>query len=172
MCRAHGINCPILPGLLCPVNYSGFYRMVSMNKSRVPSRIWNSVLPYKEDEHKIREEFIQIVVDICQKLIMSHYPYLHFFILNTNKIVSHVLTRLDLIKPQMPSTKVDSTATQKTENGGSISQTSEELIMQKHTILSNSYDVTIIERHGGIKPLTLEPLEEISEKKEEPAKSD
>lgn len=47
MCRAHGINCPILPGLLCPVNYSGFYRMVSMNKSRVPSRIWNSVLPYK-----------------------------------------------------------------------------------------------------------------------------
>lgn len=38
-CRARGITCPIVPGIMCIQNYGGFKRMTAFCKSRVPASL-------------------------------------------------------------------------------------------------------------------------------------
>ena len=35
-CREIGINCPIVPGIMCINNYGGFVKMTKFCKTRVP----------------------------------------------------------------------------------------------------------------------------------------
>ncbi|KAK8814395.1 hypothetical protein WA158_008257 [Blastocystis sp. Blastoise] len=154
-CSRHNIHIPILPGILCPINYGGFFRMVSMNKSRVPTRVWNTVLPYKDDETKLRECFIDIVVEQSQRILMSDHQYLHFFVLNSNKLISRILDALHL----------DGSPAENADFSQGLTETSDDVTMIRHTIMSNSYDVSVIEKRG-IKPTFVNKLDNIEENRE------
>lgn len=42
-CRAYGINCPIMPGIMLIQSFGGFKRMTSLCKSRVPAELMAAI---------------------------------------------------------------------------------------------------------------------------------
>ena len=57
-CRAVGITCPIVPGIMVIQNYGGFKRMTAFCKSRVPKAIYDAL-----DAVKVRTCIAVVMVD-------------------------------------------------------------------------------------------------------------
>lgn len=90
-CRAIGINCPIIPGLLCFGNAAGFHKMTKFCKTRVPESLQ---IPAEADD--IKEQGVNFLTKLCQDLAKCCEPpkVLHFYTLNLEKVVQGVLENL------------------------------------------------------------------------------
>ena len=105
-CRAHGINVPILPGIM-PLNaYGGFKRMTGFCKTRIPPTMAADIEKLSGDDKK--EAFVDFgiayIVDLCQKLVKSKLvPGLHFYCLNAAEKSYAILDKLGYLKKPMVS---------------------------------------------------------------------
>lgn len=98
-CRARGINCPIVPGLMCINNYGGFKKMTKFCKSRVPKALEEKMESLKDAEDAALKAFgIEFGVQVCKDLIESGVDGLHFYTLNLEKVVYGILDGLGLSK--------------------------------------------------------------------------
>jgi hypothetical protein len=94
-CRAVGISCPIVPGLMCINAYAGFAKMTRFCKSRVPASLAEKMEEIKHDAEKVKEFGIAYGTQMCQELIDSGLvSVLHFYTLNLEKVVYGVLDGL------------------------------------------------------------------------------
>lgn len=53
-CRAAGIACPIVPGMMPIQSHSQFQKMVSFCRTRVPDKIWQDLAAIKEDDEAVK----------------------------------------------------------------------------------------------------------------------
>lgn len=90
-CRAAGITCPIVPGIMPIQNYNGFKRMTSFCRTRVPPSILRALQPIKQDDSQVKEFGIQLAVQMCKKLHDSGFVGLHFYTLNLERSVTRIL---------------------------------------------------------------------------------
>ncbi|KAL7569664.1 hypothetical protein ACA910_008318 [Epithemia clementina (nom. ined.)] len=95
-CRAIGIDCPIVPGLMCINAYAGFVKMTKFCKTRVPQELRESMDAIKDDAEAVKQFGIDFGVKICQKLLDGGATVLHFYTLNLEKVVYGVLDGLGL----------------------------------------------------------------------------
>jgi len=86
-CRAYGINCPVVPGLMCINQYPGFKKMAKFCKTRVPDWLDEKMESLKDDPKAVKELGTQYGIDTCKKLLEVGVPGLHFYTLNLEKVV-------------------------------------------------------------------------------------
>ena len=96
-CRAAGITCPIVPGIMPIQNYTGFKRMVGFCKTSVPDHISEALEPIKNDDAKVKAYGIELGVRMCRELLDAGIPGLHFYTLNLERSVTNILEELGFV---------------------------------------------------------------------------
>jgi len=99
-CRAHGINCPILPGIMIIQAYGGFQKMCGFCKTRVPAAVAAAMEERKEDPDAVKAYGIQLSTEICEAILASdlNLKGLHFYTLNLEKSVFAIMANLGILK--------------------------------------------------------------------------
>jgi methylenetetrahydrofolate reductase (NADPH) len=93
-CRNHGIQVPIIPGIMCLTNYPGFMRMIKMCKTRVTDEIMKKMEELKEDAEAIKHYGVELGVSMCKKLAEAGVPGFHLYTLNNATVTSAILEGL------------------------------------------------------------------------------
>lgn len=90
-CRKWGINCPIVPGLMCINAYGGFVKMTKFCKTRVPTELRAKMDSLKDDPDKVKAFGVEFGIQMCEDLIKIGVDVLHFYTLNLEKITYGIL---------------------------------------------------------------------------------
>ncbi|CAG8713325.1 24289_t:CDS:2 [Dentiscutata erythropus] len=98
-CRAIGITCPILPGLLPIQNYNGFNRIVSLSKTIVPKSVIDALEPIKHDDAAVKEYGIKLAVEMIRKMYDSGINGFHFYTMNLERSTRLILEALQFVAP-------------------------------------------------------------------------
>ena len=104
-CRQLGITVPILPGIMCISNLGGFKRMTGFCKTRIPGAVMDALVKanevigegeeaVKEAANRVKEVGIQLVVDMCSRLLEIGTPGLHFYTLNQSATTLEIVGKL------------------------------------------------------------------------------
>lgn len=98
-CRAAGISCPIMPGIMPIMSYGGLKRMCGFCKTRIPRDMAAELEQLKTDEPALRAYGIRQGVQLCQQLLASRtVPGLHFYTLNKEETVFKIMHTIGLLK--------------------------------------------------------------------------
>merc|ERR1719244_920260 len=96
-CRAIGITCPIIPGVMPIQSYDSLRHIVKLSKLEVPEEIKLIVNPLKENDDAIRNYGIHQATEMIRELFSSGYaPGIHFYTLNREVASTAILKRLGL----------------------------------------------------------------------------
>mmetsp|Transcript_1467 Transcript_1467/g.4058 ORF Transcript_1467/g.4058 Transcript_1467/m.4058 type:complete len:200 (-) Transcript_1467:85-684(-) len=93
-CRKWGINCPVVPGIMCINAYGGFCKMTKFCKTRVPAELQSKMDSMKDDTDALKAFGVAYGVQMCQELIEIGVDDLHFYTLNLEKVVYGILEGL------------------------------------------------------------------------------
>lgn len=97
-CRAAGITCPIIPGMMPIQNYASFQRMSSYCRTHVSQNILDEMLPFRDDDDAVKEYGVKLCVQMCRELmdigIEGVATGYHFYTMNLEKSVSLILKEL------------------------------------------------------------------------------
>jgi len=93
-CRKWGIDCPIVPGLMCINAYGGFAKMTKFCKTRVPAELKAKMDSIKDDPDAVKAFGVEFGIQMCQDLIEIGVDVLHFYTLNLEKITYGILNGL------------------------------------------------------------------------------
>ncbi|KAJ6228793.1 methylenetetrahydrofolate reductase [Anaeramoeba flamelloides] len=95
-CREIGIKCPIIPGIMPIMTYSGFMRMTKFTKVTVPKEITEGLEKVKDDKVKVVDFGVSTCVKMCQQLILDGVEGIHIYCLNQYKPVERIIKGLSL----------------------------------------------------------------------------
>ncbi|KAF9973915.1 hypothetical protein BGZ73_002814 [Actinomortierella ambigua] len=99
-CRAYGITCPILPGIMPIQSYGGFNRMTSLCKTYVPQHIRDALEPIKEDDQAVKDYGVKLAIDMCREMHEAGTRGFHFYTLNLEKSTRLILEGLAFVAPK------------------------------------------------------------------------
>jgi methylenetetrahydrofolate reductase (NADPH) len=92
--RKHGVDVPIVPGIMPISQYSQLRRFSDMCGAEIPRWIAKRLEAFRDDADAIRDFGADVVADLCSKLIAGGAPGLHFYTLNRAKATLTVCERL------------------------------------------------------------------------------
>lgn len=100
-CRAVGITCPVVPGIMCINAYAGFVKMTKFCKTRVPPTLRKKMdelneLPKEQAGDATKQFGVEFGVEMCRQLMDGGAPVLHFYTLNLEKVVYGVTDGLGI----------------------------------------------------------------------------
>mmetsp|Transcript_83908 Transcript_83908/g.179858 ORF Transcript_83908/g.179858 Transcript_83908/m.179858 type:complete len:816 (-) Transcript_83908:98-2545(-) len=102
-CRAHGINVPIVPGIMCLNTCGGLKRMTGLCKTRMPPGMMEAAEAADKDDDTFKAWGVEAGVAMCKACLEGGAPGLHFYTLNLEKVVVGVLKGLKLITEEQAS---------------------------------------------------------------------
>jgi methylenetetrahydrofolate reductase (NADH) len=91
-----GCDAMILPGIMPLTTPRVLKKSIELSGSDVPSVIAARLDPLVEDAAAFRAEGLDIVTELCQRLLNEGVPALHFYTFNRSKATMEVVDRLDL----------------------------------------------------------------------------
>jgi methylenetetrahydrofolate reductase (NADPH) len=95
-CEAMGINIPIVPGIM-PINkFSQLARFSDACGAEIPRWIRKRLEGYGDDSASIRAFGLDVVTDLCDRLLSAGTPGLHFYTLNSAGLTTTIWQRLGL----------------------------------------------------------------------------
>lgn len=95
-CEALGITIPIVPGIM-PVNrFSQLARFSDACGAEIPRWIRKKLESFGDDTASIRAFGLDVVTDLCDRLLTSGAPGLHFYTLNQAGLTTTIWQRLGL----------------------------------------------------------------------------
>jgi methylenetetrahydrofolate reductase (NADPH) len=95
-CEAMGIGIPIVPGIM-PINkFSQLARFSDTCGAEIPRWIRKKLESYGDDSASIRAFGLDIVTDLCDRLLCAGAPGLHFYTLNSAGLTTTIWQRLGL----------------------------------------------------------------------------
>jgi methylenetetrahydrofolate reductase (NADPH) len=77
-CQAVGINVPIVPGIMPISSYSNLARFSDNCGAEIPRWIRKRLESYGDDGPSIRAFGLDVVTHLCERLLASGVPGLHF----------------------------------------------------------------------------------------------
>ena len=92
--RAKGIDIPIVPGIMPIASFSNLCRFSDMCGAEVPRWLRLKLQAYGDDTASIKALGLDMVTDLCDRLLSQGAPSLHFYTLNQAGLVSTVCQRL------------------------------------------------------------------------------
>jgi len=96
-CREIGITVPIIPGIMPIGSYAGFFRMTGFCKTKIPQALKDGLNAVKDNEEAVKEFGVQIVTDMCRRLLDAGAPGLHIYTLNQENATIDILTNLGML---------------------------------------------------------------------------
>lgn len=94
--RKHGINVPIVPGIMPIGNFSQLARFSEACGAEIPRWLRIKLEGYRDDVAAIRAFGLDVVTDLCRKLLAGGAPGLHFYTLNQATLSAEIWKRLGL----------------------------------------------------------------------------
>lgn len=95
-CEKLGIEIPIVPGIMPITNYSQISRFSEMCGADIPRWMRKRLEAYGDDRASIRAFGLEVITDLCQRLLEQGSPGLHFYTLNQSQAVSGIWKNLGL----------------------------------------------------------------------------
>jgi methylenetetrahydrofolate reductase (NADPH) len=95
-CRALGITLPIVPGIMPIASFTKIARFSDACGAEIPRWIRRKMESFGDDSASIRSFGLDVVTELCQRLLDSGAPGLHFYTLNQAGLTSTIWQRLGL----------------------------------------------------------------------------
>ena len=95
-CEAAGIAMPIVPGIMPIGNFSQLARFSDACGAEIPRWMRVRLEGYRDDTASIRAFGLDVVTRLCDDLLRSGAPGLHFYTLNQAGLTSTIWQRLGL----------------------------------------------------------------------------
>jgi methylenetetrahydrofolate reductase (NADPH) len=93
-CRALGINVPIVPGIMPIVDFSQLERFSAGCGAEIPRWLRLKLQSYEHDAASVRSLGLDVVTELCDRLLSAGAPGLHFYTLNRAVLTSTIWGRL------------------------------------------------------------------------------
>ncbi|TDR78388.1 methylenetetrahydrofolate reductase [NAD(P)H] [Paludibacterium purpuratum] len=94
--RARGVTAPIVPGIMPIANFSQMCRFSDACGTEVPRWLRLRMQAYGDDVASVRALGLDVVTELCDRLLQAGAPGLHFYTLNQAGTVSTIWQRLGL----------------------------------------------------------------------------
>lgn len=92
--KASGIDIPIIPGIMPIYSFTNLNRFSNICKAEIPRWLKLKLQSLIDDSASIRSLGLDVVTELCYKLLEQGAPGLHFYTLNKAGIVSTICERL------------------------------------------------------------------------------
>ena len=92
--RAAGVSVPIVPGIMPIASYSKLARFSDACGAEIPRWVRRQLEGYGDDSASIRAFGLDVVTDLCARLIAGGAPGLHFYSLNQAALTTAIWQRL------------------------------------------------------------------------------
>ena len=95
-CEAIGVNVPIVPGIMPIANFTQMARFSDACGAEIPRWMRLKLQSFGDDRASIRSFGLDVVTDLCDRLLSQGAPGLHFYTLNMAGLTSTIWQRLGL----------------------------------------------------------------------------
>jgi methylenetetrahydrofolate reductase (NADPH) len=95
-CQSMGIHVPIVPGIMPIYNYTQLARFSSVCGAEIPRWLSLRLQDFNEDAASLRALGLEVVTNLCQRLLDGGAPGLHFYTLNQATLISQIIENLDI----------------------------------------------------------------------------
>ena len=92
-CAAHGVDFPIIPGIMPITNLRSVERMTELSGRDVPPEVL-ARFEGVTDPAEVRRIGIEVATELCDKLLAGGAPGLHFYTLNRSKATREIYAGL------------------------------------------------------------------------------
>ncbi|NMM25897.1 MAG: methylenetetrahydrofolate reductase [NAD(P)H] [Glaciimonas sp.] len=89
-----GVRVPVVPGIMPITNYSQLMRFSDMCGSEIPRWIRLKLASFGDDSDSIKAFGLDVVTQLCERLLAGGAPGLHFYSMNQSAPTSAILQRL------------------------------------------------------------------------------
>jgi methylenetetrahydrofolate reductase (NADPH) len=95
-CEAHAVTIPIVPGIMPIANFSQLARFSDACGAEIPRWIRLKLASFGDDSASIRSFGLDVVTDLCDRLLAAGAPGLHFYTMNQAGLTTTLWQRLGL----------------------------------------------------------------------------
>jgi methylenetetrahydrofolate reductase (NADPH) len=95
-CEAMGIAIPVVPGVMPIYNFTQLSRFSAVCGAEIPRWLRLRLQDYGEDLPSLRSFGLDVVTELCDRLLQGGAPGLHFYTLNQAGTISTICQRLGL----------------------------------------------------------------------------
>ncbi len=99
MVRVHGVEVPLVPGIMPVVSAAQMKRITSLCGARIPADLAARFEELSGDDDAMTEFGIEYATRQCRELLRNGAPGIHFYTLNKSYSTLRVLANLGLSKP-------------------------------------------------------------------------
>lgn len=96
--RALGVSIPIVPGIMPIGGFSKLARFADSCGAEIPRWMRRKFESFGDDSDSIRAFGLDVVTELCQRLIELGAPGLHFYTLNQSALALEIVRRLGLAR--------------------------------------------------------------------------
>jgi len=96
--RALGIEIPIVPGIMPIGSFSKLARFADSSGAEIPRWMRKKFESFGDDSDSIRAFGLDVVTELCQRLVELGAPGLHFYTLNQSALSLEIIGRLGLAR--------------------------------------------------------------------------
>lgn len=93
-CETMGITIPVVPGIMPITNFSSLARFSDACGAEIPRWLRKRLQAYGDDMESIKAFGVDVVSDMCQRLLDGGAPGLHFYTLNQAEATLKIWERL------------------------------------------------------------------------------
>jgi methylenetetrahydrofolate reductase (NADPH) len=93
---ARNIDKPVIPGIMPITNLSSVQRMAQLSGAAVPPEVVARVEAVADDPDEVRRVGVAMATELCQELLSSGAPGLHFYTLNRSTATREIYANLGL----------------------------------------------------------------------------
>jgi methylenetetrahydrofolate reductase (NADPH) len=94
--RAAGVTIPIIPGIMPVASFSKLSRFADTCGAEIPRWMRKQFESYGDDAASIRAYGLDVVTQLCERLIKAGAPGLHFYTLNQAGLTTEIVRRLGI----------------------------------------------------------------------------
>jgi methylenetetrahydrofolate reductase (NADPH) len=94
---ARGCTAPLLPGIMPLTTPRVLHKSVELSGADVPPALAARLDPLVDNAAAFRTEGMEIVTELCERLLAEGVPALHFYTFNRSKATMEVVDRLNLV---------------------------------------------------------------------------
>jgi methylenetetrahydrofolate reductase (NADPH) len=99
--RALGIDIPIVPGIMPIGSFSKLARFADGCGAEIPRWMRRKFESYGDDAESIRAFGLDVVTDLCRRLLDLGAPGLHFYTLNQAALPLEIVRRLGVARARL-----------------------------------------------------------------------
>ncbi|UJW36243.1 methylenetetrahydrofolate reductase [Saccharothrix sp. AJ9571] len=94
---AAGSDALMIPGIMPLTTPRTLRKTIELSGASAPGRLLERLSPLEDDPAAFRAEGLDVVTELCERLIAEGVPDLHFYTFNRSKATREVVSRLGLV---------------------------------------------------------------------------